>query len=149
MEDVSRILVVSRSTQECKKAFHYGVSLAKAIGASLSILHIEYDPFERVGLHYLASLALFQEEYRAREKEVREAIKAMIHHEKAEGMSIKEMVEEGGPVEQTLQAVERDGTNLIIMAAHEEGRMEHIIYGRSTHELVRRLPCSIFLVKGE
>ncbi|MBP7526553.1 MAG: universal stress protein [Syntrophorhabdaceae bacterium] len=149
MEDVKRILVVSRSTEECKKAFHYGVSLARAYGAELSILHIEYDPFNKVGLHYLASLGSFQEEYRAHEKQVREELDAMIREEKAVGMAIKEMVEQGEPVQQTLEAVKKCGTDLIIMAAHEEGRIERMIYGRSTHEILRRLPCSLMLVKGE
>jgi len=31
MEDVKRILVVSRDTKDCKKAVHYGVSLAREI----------------------------------------------------------------------------------------------------------------------
>ena len=41
MEDVKRILVMSRSTKDCKKAVHYGISLAKTYGAQLSILHID------------------------------------------------------------------------------------------------------------
>jgi nucleotide-binding universal stress UspA family protein len=149
LEDVKRILVVSRSTEECKKAFHYAVSIAKAFHAELSILHIEYDPFDRVGLHYLASLGRFQEEYQAREKQIRDEINAMIRDEKAVGMAITEMVEQGEPVEQTMEAVKKSGTDLIIMAAHEEGRIERMIYGRSTHEILRRLPCSLMLVKGE
>jgi nucleotide-binding universal stress UspA family protein len=149
LEDVKRILVVSRSTEECKKAFHYGVSIAKAFHAELSILHIEYDPFARVGLHYLASLGRFQEEYQAREKQIRGEIDAMIRDEKAVGMAITEIVEQGEPVEQTMEAVKKNRTDLIIMAAHEEGRIERVIYGRSAHELLRRLPCSLMLVKGE
>jgi nucleotide-binding universal stress UspA family protein len=37
----------------------------------------------------------------------------------------------------------------LIMLAHEEGRMEHFLFGRSNEELIRQLPCSIFLVKKE
>ena len=151
MEDVKRILVVSRSTVECKKALHYGVTLAKAFSAQLFILHIEYDPFENIGFHHVASTSLtdFQEEYRVREKQIREEIDARIRHEMAEGTVVSETVERGEPLEQTLRAVEKDKIDLIIMAAHEEGRIERMIYGRSTHELIRKLPCSIMFVKGE
>ena len=151
MEDVKRILVVSRSTVECKKALHYGVTLAKAFSAQLSILHIEYDPFENIGFHHVASTSLtdFREEYRVREKQIREEIDAHIRHEMAEGTVVSEIVERGEPLEQTLRAVEKDKIDLIIMAAHEEGRIERMIYGRSTHELIRKLPCSIMFVKGE
>jgi len=39
VEDIKCILVVSRSTVECKKALHYGVTLPKIFSAELSILH--------------------------------------------------------------------------------------------------------------
>ncbi len=149
MEGINRILVVSRSTVECKKAFHYGVSLSRTYGARLYILHVEYDPFTKVGRFFIPSLASFEEEYRARVKEIKAEIDAMISHEKTEGMVIEEMIEDGDPAEQTLRAVEKGKADLIIMAAHEEGRIERIIYGRSTHEIVRKLPCSVLLVKGE
>ena len=149
MEDVKRILVVSRSTVECKKALHYGVTLAKTFSAKLSILHIEYDPFDKIGFHYVGSLGSFQEQYRVREKQIREEINARLRREKTEGMDISEMVEKGEPLEQTLRAVEKDKIDLVIMAAHEEGRIERMVYGRSTHELLRKLPCSIMFIKGE
>jgi universal stress protein A len=151
MEDIKRILVVSRSTVECKKALHYGVTLAKAFSAELFILHIEYDPFEKIGFHHVGSTSLsdFQEQYRVREKQIRQEIDALVRYEMAEGTVVSEMVEKVEPLEQTLRAIEKDKIDLIIMAAHEEGRIERMIYGRSTHELIRKLPCSIMFVKGE
>jgi nucleotide-binding universal stress UspA family protein len=35
------------------------------------------------------------------------------------------------------------------MLAHEEGRLEHFLFGRSNEEILRALPCSILLVKKE
>ena len=35
------------------------------------------------------------------------------------------------------------------MLSHEEGHLEHFLFGRSNHELVRKMPCSILLVKKE
>jgi len=32
------------------------------------------------------------------------------------------------------------------MLAHEEGRLEHYLFGRAIEELTRKMPCSIFLV---
>ena len=149
MEDVRRILVVSRSTEECKKAFHYGVYLARALSAELSILHIEYDPFDKIGFHYLAGLAIFRDEFQARVKKIREDIDNLGRQERATGMTIREIFQEGEPVEQTIEAVQRLKIDLALIAAHPEGRIERVVYGRSNHELMRRLPCSIFFVKGE
>lgn len=149
MNDVSRILVVSRSTGDCKNAVRFGVSLARAFRAELSILHIEYDPFERIGFHYLASLEIFKGEYQERVKQIREEISQCVQEEMGRGMFITEIIEKGEPVEQTLLAVEKYNVDLIIIASHPEGRIERVIYGRSNHELMRRLPCSILFVKGD
>lgn len=35
------------------------------------------------------------------------------------------------------------------MLAHEEGRLEDLFFNRSNDELVRKMPCSIMLVKKE
>ncbi len=149
MDDIKRILVVSRSTEDCKNAFHYGAVLARALSAQLSILHLEYNPFERIGFHYLAGLAIFKDEYEARVREIREELQKCVADERTTGMTITEIIEKGEPIEEIVKVVERDNIDLMIMAAHPEGRIERVIYGRSNHELIRRLPCSIFFVKGE
>ncbi|HAM53796.1 MAG TPA: universal stress protein, partial [Nitrospiraceae bacterium] len=40
MDDVKRILVVSRMTTYCRKAVHYGVSLSQKYGAELLVVHV-------------------------------------------------------------------------------------------------------------
>ena len=65
MHDIKRILVVSRWTYECKKALHYGISLARSYHAELSILHIIRDTFEMSGgVMYMPRLADLEEGYK-------------------------------------------------------------------------------------
>jgi len=150
MEDVKRILVISRSTEDCKKAVHYGIALARTCGAQLSVLHTMYDPFGlRGGVLYIPYLKGLEDEYRAMVQKVKSDLAAIIQKERAEGMAIKEMTEDVEPVHEIVKIVETEKIDLLIMAAHNETRIEHIVYGRINHEIVRRLPCSVFLVKGE
>ncbi len=150
MEDVKRILVVSRSTKDCKKAVHYGISLARTYGVQISILHTMYDPFFlKGGSLPMPILRALGEEYRAMVQEVKSDLDIMIQKERAGGMAIKEMVKDAEPVHEIVKIVEAENIDLLIMAAHNETRIEHVIYGRINHEIVRRLPCSCFLVKGE
>ena len=65
------------------------------------------------------------------------------------GLTVREIVQQGEPVEETIKAVERYRIDLVLTAAHPEGRVERVIYGRSNHELIRRLPCSLLFVKGD
>ena len=82
-------------------------------------------------------------------EEVKSDLVEMVQKERAEGMDIKEMVKDAEPVHEIVKVVEAENIDLLIMAAHNETRIEHIIYGWINHEIVRRLPCSVFLVKGE
>jgi nucleotide-binding universal stress UspA family protein len=81
--------------------------------------------------------------------EAKSDLDTMIQKERAGGMAIKEMVKDAEPVHEIVKIVEAENIDLLIMAAHDETRIEHIVYGRINHEIVRRLPCSVFLVKGE
>ena len=42
-----------------------------------------------------------------------------------------------------------ENIDLIIMLAHEQGRLEHFLFGRSNEEIIRKMPCSILMVKKE
>jgi nucleotide-binding universal stress UspA family protein len=56
---------------------------------------------------------------------------------------------EGDPTEELFRAVKEEGIDLLIMLAHEEGHLEHFLFGRSNEEIIRKMPCSVLLVKKE
>ncbi|MGE5173917.1 MAG: universal stress protein [Betaproteobacteria bacterium] len=145
MDDVKRILVVSRLTAHCRKAVHYGISLAKKYGASLYVMHVVHNPFGLEGWN----LPPFERDFGILLKKSREDIDAAINVERGKGMEIKEVIREGEPTTVVFEVVKEEHIDLLIMLAHEEGRLEHFLFGRSNEEIVRRMPCSIFLVKKE
>jgi universal stress protein A len=150
MEDVKRILVISRSTRYCRKAVHYGVSLAQQYGAELFILHVIHDLFSLEGwnlpIPYLRSL---QEEYQKIQEDTKKELDNIIASERTQGMPIKEFIKEGEPVAEIVRIVEAEKIDLIILLAHEEGRLEHLLFGRDNEKLLRKMPCSILFVKHE
>ncbi len=147
MEDINRILVVSRETKYCREAVHYGISLARKYGAELSIIHVVHNPFGLEGWN-LPTVAL-DKEYENIIKEAKEDLERIVKAEKAKGLPIKELIREGEPTAEILKAVKEEKADLLVMLAHEEGRLEHFLFGRSNEELIRRMPCSILLVKKE
>jgi nucleotide-binding universal stress UspA family protein len=61
MEDVKRILVVSRDTKYCRKAVQYGVSLSRKYGAELYVIHMEFrspGSMERNFMLFMLSIIL-------------------------------------------------------------------------------------------
>jgi nucleotide-binding universal stress UspA family protein len=64
-------------------------------------------------------------------------------------VKIEKIIKEGDPVEEILKFIEEEKIDLVIMRAHEEGRIERILVGGSNDAIIRKMPCSIFLVKKE
>ena len=145
MEDIKRILIVSRSTKNCKKALHYGLSLAKRQDAKLYVLHVFHDPFSVDGWNL--PVPSLKQEYENLVKKTRQDIERIIKSEQADGLEITEWIREGKPVEEVMATAKEEKIDLIIMAAHEEGRLEHYMFGRTVEELTRKMPCSILLLK--
>lgn len=150
MDDVKHILVLSRAIEDCCKAFHYGVSLARKYDAELSVLHVMHDPFSAEGwnlpIPYLRSL---KEEQQKMREEIKKELDKIIASEKTRGMNIKEFIREGAPVDEALQVINKEKIDLMIIPAHEEGRLEHLLFSRDNEKLIREMPCSILLVKQE
>ena len=146
-KDFRRILVVSRMTKYCKEAVHTGVSLARQYGAELYLVHVIHNPFGIEGWNL--PLPSLEKDYQDLLKESREDMHKLVEAEKAEGLEVVEMLREGDPIEEVVAAVKEFDADLLVMLAHEEGKLEHFLFGRSNDELVRRLPCSVLLVKKE
>ena len=144
MDDIKRIMVVSRSTKNCKKALHQGISLARQNKSKLYVLHVIHDPFSLEGWNL--PVPSLKQEYENLVKKTREDIDRIIKSEQAEGLQITEWIREGKPVEEVIAAVKEEKIDLIVMSVHEEGRFEHYLFGRAVEELTRKMPCSIFLV---
>ncbi|BDV42267.1 universal stress protein [Geotalea uraniireducens] len=147
MENVKKILVVSRMTSDCRDAVHYGVSLARQCGAELYILHVVHNPFGLEGWS-LPTVTLEQDFAKIME-DAKKDIDAILKKEQKDGLTITELVKKGEPTEEILKTVKELKIDLLVMLAHQEWRIEHFLFGRSNEEIVRKMPCSVLLVKKE
>jgi len=150
VNDIKRILAVCRSTKHCDKAVHYGISLAKQNGAKLYVLHVFDDPFG-LGAWSLpvVSWKEIQEEYKRMQQKARIDLDRIVEAEQSTGMPIEVSLEDGNPAEKILHFVKENKIDLLIMLAHEEGRLEYLLFGHSIDKIIRKLPCTVLLVKQE
>jgi nucleotide-binding universal stress UspA family protein len=150
MEKIKRILVVSRMSHYCRDAVRCGVSLAKKYGAELSVMHLVSNPVDMEAVN--APGLFFREEYKnypSVQAEAREEIDAAIQRVVKGGLPVKVIVKGGDPVEAIASLVSEEGIDLIVTLAHEEGRLEHFLFGGDNDALIRKIPCSILLIKRE
>ena len=150
MEEMKRILVLSRSTKYCQKAVRYGLSLAKCYGCEMLVLHVIHDPFGLDGWNVpIAYLKELEDEYKRMQNKARADLDRMVEEGKAAGIPVRVMVKEGDPNKELFKVIEEEKIDLLVLLAHEEWRLEHLLFGRANHEIVRRMPCSVMLVKQE
>ncbi len=147
MDDFKRILVVTRMTQYCQKAVYQGVSLAKKYSAQLFVLHAIHNPFSYKGWN-LPIISL-EKEYQANIQKEKKRLDKIIKNEQSEGLAIEVLLRKEEPTQAIVDVVKEKNIDLIVMLAHEEGHLEHFLFGRSNEDLVRSIPCSILLVKKE
>ncbi len=145
MDDIKRILVVNRMTKCCRKALEYGISLSKKYGSEIFVMHVFHNPFGLEGWNI--PMISLKEDYRKELEKTKKEFDQFIKKVNKAGMNIRELVPEGEPIAEIFKTIKNERIDLLIMSMHEEGRLEHALFGRSNDEIIRRMPCSIFLVK--
>lgn len=151
MESIKKILVVIHLTQNSKDALRYGVALAKQLGAELSVIRVYSNPVDMEAVN-APGLFIKDEQYKnylSVRDQYKEYLDKAIHEVIRDGFPIKKFVTGKDPVTEIVGVVEKEKIDLIVMLAHEEGRLEHLLFGGENTALIRKLPCSILLVKHE
>ena len=59
------------------------------------------------------------------------------------------IIREGKPIDEIMQVVKEEKIDLMVLLSHEEGRLEHMLFGHDNDAILRRMPCSILLIKRE
>jgi len=147
MNEVKRILVVVTATNDCEDLVRDAFGLAERMRANLFVLDVVHDPFAYMGWNL--PMPSFDKEYRRLLDGVRDRLRAMIKEAKGKGFPIESLVREGLPFEQIVKVIEEEKIELLVLPAHEEHRLEHYFTGRLMDKLIRKMPCSILLVKQE
>ena len=145
-EDFKRILVVSRITNYCRRAVHHGISLARKYNAELTVLHIIHNPFGYEGFN--VPMFSLEKDYEELIKNVKVELDRIIKEEKGKGLPVRELIREGDPAKEILKVVKEENIDLLVASHHEETRLEHFLFCQSNEELIRKMPCSIVLVKN-
>jgi nucleotide-binding universal stress UspA family protein len=145
MQTFNNILIVSRSTSQCVRVLHTGITLARKFDARVHVLHVIHDPFSVNGWNL--PLPSLEEEYKRMVGKARDEIDRVIQAEKAGGIVVNEWVRDGDPADAITEVAESENIDLILVLAHEEGRLEHFLFGRTNDAIVRRLPAALMLVK--
>jgi hypothetical protein len=90
MDDVKRILVVSRMTKDCAKAVRYGDSLASQCGAELHVLHVFYGRFVMGGWNM--PYPAIEDACKKSLEDAKKELDKVVYHEARKGLIMREEV---------------------------------------------------------
>jgi nucleotide-binding universal stress UspA family protein len=130
------------------KAIKFGISLARKYDANIMVLHLVSNPVDMMAVNAPGKLPGEQYKmYMNSHQEAQEHLEKFIKQEIQGGFPIKELVSDGNPIHEIVKVVTEEKIALILVSAHEEGRLEHALFGGENDAIVRKMPCSILLVK--
>ena len=152
MGEIKRILAMCGVATCCQEIIDCGISMARKYKAELYFIHIIHNPFGLEGWN-LPMFSLEEEYYKLLE-ETKNDLDEIIAQEQKNGLLIRGLVREGPPTDEILKVIKEENIDLLIMHTHEETRMERLelrlenfLFGASKQELIRKMPCSILLLK--
>jgi nucleotide-binding universal stress UspA family protein len=148
MGNINNILVISRMSPNSRKAIHFAVSLARKYDAKVLVLHLVSNPVDMMAVN--APGLFFDEEYKNYKnnlQEAKEQLDKVIKQEIKGGAPIQELISDHDSVKEIVRVVNEEKIDLIVMRSHEEGRIEHALFGGEHDAIIRKMPCSILLVK--
>jgi len=146
MEFINRILVVTWLSRHCNNTLDAGISLAQKYKAELTVAHIIDTTWLR---GWSIPMVSIEEEHKRDMEQRRAELHEIITMENKKGMTIKELIKEGVPSEVILKLVKDENIDLLVLRGSAESRLERMLVGESNEEVIRALPCSIFLVKQD
>ncbi|GAB7028040.1 universal stress protein [Geotalea toluenoxydans] len=152
MEEIRHILLIIRMIENSGEILHDAIGLAKRFGAELSVLRPIPNEVELGAAVNAPGLFFKGEEYKnylSRREQYKEELDQAIRQVTRGGFQVKEYVTWDDPVKEAVRLVKEEKIDLIVVPAHEEGRLEHMLFGGENDTLMRRLPCSMLLVKHE
>ena len=149
MENFKRVLVVDRMSEYSREAVQVGLSIAKNYGAELQVLHLISSPVSTASMAGAALNAPSAFPDDTRSYTTTQELNQIIKKEISAGLPIKVIIREGKPIDEIMQVVKEEKIDLMVLLSHEEGRLEHMLFGHDNDAILRRMPCSILLIKRE
>ncbi len=152
MGEFKKILAMCGITTCCQEIVDYSVSIARSNKAELLFIHIIHNPFGLEGWN-LPMFSLDDAYYKLL-TETQNDLDRIVEQEKKNGLMVRGIMKEGRPTEEILKTIKEENVDLLIMHAHEEmaverlaSRLENFLFGASKEELIRKMPCSVLLLK--
>lgn len=139
-----RLLFATDFSPCAKAAERYAVSLARAWGATLTVMTVlEFPP--GLNPHYPINRIYLGELMKQATKELA-ALKARLA---ASGVAVQTRIADGIPSQEVSAAAKAEDTDLIVVGTRGKTGLEHVVLGSTAERIIRVSPCPVLAVRAE
>ena len=145
MLNIKKILVPTDFSDNAEQAFSHARDLAKALGASVELVHVHQNPLYTGAFGY-GTVELPP----AYEEETRKAVVARLEEQReafGNGVKVSVTVLEGTPFDELVRYAAQENADLIVMATHGYTGLKHVLLGSTAERVVRHAPCPVLTVR--
>lgn len=146
--DIQRILVPVDFSEASKTAVRRAASLAEALGAELTIIHV-WEPTPAVTPAQLGWLAADNVSFYGKvEEDLRERLGAWLADLVGDAArDVPTLVEAGYVAHTILETLGRGGYDLVVMGTHGRRGLSHLVLGSVAERVVRSAPCPVLTTR--
>jgi nucleotide-binding universal stress UspA family protein len=146
MIKIEKILFPTDFSEHSEHAFGYALSFAKEYGAELLMLHVVED------VQYLANAYMFDVPMMPsftdlEQNRIKEMDDFVESRNVDPSVKIEKSVRHGRPFVEIIQAAREEKADLIVIATHGRGGLEHILFGSTAEKVVRKAPCPVLSIR--
>jgi nucleotide-binding universal stress UspA family protein len=146
MIKIEKILFPTDFSEHSNHAFGYALSFAREYGAKLYMLHVVED------VQYLANAYMFDvpimpsfaDMEQNRLKEMQEFAEREVTDP---SIQIEKVIRRGRPFLKIIQLAREENVDLIVIATHGRGGLEHVLFGSTAEKVVRKSPCPVLSIR--
>ena len=144
---IRRILFASDYSPASRKAFATALSLAKANGAALTIVHV-IVPFVPIAPDQYVSAQTWNDIERDTRRVGQRELHKLTARAKAAGVRAVGRLLEGNPAEQIERATRAERADLLIVGTHGRTGLARFFIGSVAGRLVATASCPVITVRG-
>lgn len=143
------LLVPSDGTQLSNQALEQGIFLAKALGAKLTLLHVQAPlPIPLIGMGDMLDPATVESLSATAARETERIVREAKVAGEAAGLQIRtEVVKQDLPYRAIVEAARRHGCDLIVMASHGRKGLSGLLLGSETQRVLLHAPIPVLVVR--
>jgi nucleotide-binding universal stress UspA family protein len=148
MKRLRRVLYATDFSPASRRAFTAALTIAKALGARLTIVYVMAPIIPTVPEQYLDAVTLDQLDKQARRWSARQ-LNSLAEKAKKAGLRATTLLRAGDPVEQIVRAGRSTRADLIVVGTHGRRGLPKFFLGSVAERVVAMAPCPVVTVRGK